>query len=263
MNENIVNKRMPDDEKLYHIGLCHNDLEGAEMAVLPGDPGRVLYLAEMLEPSPKKLAVNREYTSYLANVGEKKLLIMSTGMGGPSVGIGLEELAMIGVKKFIRVGTTGAIQEKIQIGDLLVSTGAVRLDGTSFHYAPLEYPAVADFELNVSLTQAAKDLSIPIHYGLTASSDTFYPGQERYDSYSGWVRRHFKGSVEEWRKLNVMNFEMEASTLFTICAVFGLQAACVCAVIAKRTKSESVDKSKYDNSMRNIMAIIKRSVENG
>ncbi len=263
MNENIVNKRTPDDEKLYHIGLCHNDLKGAEIAVLPGDPGRVLYLAEMLEPSPKKLAINREYTSYLANVGEKNLLIMSTGMGGPSVGIGLEELAMIGVKKFIRVGTTGAIQEKIQIGDLLVSTGAVRLDGTSFHYAPLEYPAVANFELNVSLTQAAKDLSIPIHYGLTASSDTFYPGQERYDSYSGFVRRHFKDSVEEWRKLNVMNFEMEAATLFTICSVFGLQAACVCAVIAKRTKSESVDKSKYDNSMRNIMAIIKRSVENG
>ena len=89
MNENIVNKRTPDDEKLYHIGLCHNDLKGAEIAVLPGDPGRVLYLAEMLEPSPKKLAINREYTSYLANVGEKNLLIMSTGMGGPSVGIGL------------------------------------------------------------------------------------------------------------------------------------------------------------------------------
>lgn len=263
MNVNIVNKRMPDDEKLYHIGLCYNDLEGSEIAILPGDPERVLYLAEMLGPSPKKLAVNREYTSYLAKVGEKNLLIMSTGMGGPSVGIGLEELAMIGVKKFIRVGTTGAIQEKIQIGDLLVSTGAVRLDGTSVHYAPLEYPAVADFELNVSLAQAAKDLSIPIHYGLTASSDTFYPGQERYDSYSGFVRRHFKGSVEEWRKLNVMNFEMEAATLFTICTVFGLQAACVCAVIAKRTKSESADKSKYDNSMRNIMAVIKRFVENG
>ncbi|MCP4294812.1 MAG: uridine phosphorylase [Proteobacteria bacterium] len=260
MNENIVNNRKPDDEVLYHIALCHNDLEGAEIAVLPGDPGRVLYLAEMLDSSPKKLAVNREYTSYLANVGNKKVLIISTGMGSPSVGIGLEELAMIGIKKFIRVGTTGAIQQKIDIGDLILSTGAVRLDGTSKHYAPLEYPAVSDFELNMSLSKSASDLSISMHCGITASSDTFYPGQERYDNYSGFVRKHFKDSLDEWRSLNVMNFEMEASAMFTICSVFGLKAACICAVIAKRTQSESVDKSKYDQSMRNIMSIIKHTV---
>ncbi|MGB5984227.1 MAG: uridine phosphorylase [Desulfobacterales bacterium] len=261
MNRNIANKQAPREEKLYHIGLCRKDLQGAQIAILPGDPGRVAYLTEMLAPSPVELAVNREYTSYLARVGKQTALVMSTGMGGPSMGIALEELAMIGVKQFIRVGTTGTIQESIQIGDLILSSGAVRLDGTSGHYAPLEYPAVADFKLNLGLTQAAEALSISLTHGLTASSDSFYPGQERYDSFSGFVRRRFQDSLAEWRKLNVLNFEMEAAALFTICSVFGLQAACICAVIAKRTQSEQVDKRRYHTSLQQIVAIIQHYLE--
>ena len=108
-------------------------------------------------------------------------------MGGPSVAIGIEELAMLGVKKFIRIGTTGTIQEKVNIGDLIINQAAVRLEGASLHYAPPQFPAVADLELTYKLKQAAQKLDIPHHLGIGISSDTFWPGQERYDNYSGYV----------------------------------------------------------------------------
>ena len=267
-----MKKTIPKKKKLYHIGLCKEQLNSAKIAILPGDPARVKLLAELLSEKIEPLDFNREYCSYLAevpyekNVDEKKksekVLIISTGMGSPSVAIGLEELAMLGIKKFIRVGTTGSIQEKIQLGDLILNTAAVRLEGTSSHYAPIEYPAVADFELTQSLKQAAQKLKIPLHLGIGISSDTFWAGQERYDGYSGFVLQRFKGSLQEWRKLGLLNFEMEASALFTICSTFGLQAASICCVIAKRTKSEKVDKRKYQKGMDLTMKIIKQAIQN-
>ncbi|ODN43927.1 uridine phosphorylase [Piscirickettsia litoralis] len=241
MNGNIKNKQVSETEKLYHIGLSAADLQGADTAILPGDPGRVECLAKMLDAKAEHIGKSREYTSYLATVGRVNVLLCSTGMGGPSVGIAIEELAMVGIKKFIRVGTTGSIQEKIDLGCLLLSTGAVRLDGTSSHYAPIEYPAIADFESSQQIVSAACRLNLSLNTGITASSDTFYPGQERYDSYSGYVPKKFQKTLEEWRKLNVMNFEMESSALFTICSIFGLKAACLCVVVAKRTDSEFAD----------------------
>ena len=260
MNDNIANKITPEDQKLYHIGLSRKQLLGAKIAVLPGDPARVEFLAKLLDVQAVSLAFNREYCSYLAEVGKEKVLIISTGMGCPSVAIGIEELAMLGIKKFIRVGTTGTIQKKINLGDLILNTGSVRLEGTSSHYAPIEYPAIADFELTQSLRNAAQELQIPIHLGIGISSDTFWAGQERYDGYSGFVLQKFKGSLEEWQKLGLLNFEMETSALFTIGSVFGLQTASICCVIAKRTKSEKVDKSKYQNGMKSIMKIIKETI---
>ncbi|AFJ43661.1 uridine phosphorylase [Francisella orientalis] len=261
-NINIANKRVAKDEVLYHIGLSEEMIDSAEIAILPGDPKRSEPLAKMLDKNAKFLATNREYTSYLAKVADRNTIVISTGMGGPSTAICIEELAMIGIKKLIRVGTCGAIQENIDFGDLILTTASVRLDGTSYHYAPIEYPAVADFKLNSSLYNSAKSLNIDIHCGITGSSDTFYPGQERRDSYSGYVRKHFRESLDEWRKLNVLNLEMESSALLTVCATFGLQASCICTVIAKRTTSESVNKSRYDKGMQNIMSIIKHSIEN-
>ena len=124
-----------------------------------------------------------------------------------------------------------------------------------------EYPAIADFELTQSLRQASQKLQIPLHLGIGISSDTFWAGQERYDGYSGSVLRKFQGSLEEWQKLGLLNFEMEASALFTICSVFKLQAASICCVIAKRTKSEKVDKSKYQKGIERIMKIIQEAIK--
>ena len=159
-----MKKTIPETEKLYHIGLCKKQLDSAKIAILPGDPARVELLAKLLDTQSLYLSFNREYCSYLATVGKEKILVISTGMGSPSAAIAVEELAMLGIKKFIRVGTTGAIQEKINLGDLILNTGAVRLEGTSSHYVPIEYPAIADFELTQSLRQAAQKLQISIAF---------------------------------------------------------------------------------------------------
>ncbi|KEI34564.1 uridine phosphorylase [Allofrancisella frigidaquae] len=261
-NLNISNKRVDSKEIMYHTNLNESNIHSAKIAILPGDPNRVEMLAKMLDENAYYLTSNREYTSWLAKVDNENVLVISTGMGGPSAAIGIEELAMIGIKKFIRVGTCGTIQENIEVGDLILTTASVRLDGTSYHYAPIEYPAVASFLLNQSLHNSAKKLNIKLHTGITASSDTFYPGQERKDSYSGYVRKSFQGSVEEWRKLNVLNLEMESSAILTVCATFGLDASCICTVMAKRTMTETIDKTKYFEGMTDIMAIIKESIKN-
>jgi uridine phosphorylase len=195
-------------------------------------------LAKVFDPNAKHLATSREYISYLADFHGQKILVCSTGMGCPSVGIGVEELATIGLKYFIRVGTCGVIQDKINLGDVIISSAAVRLEATSSHYAPMEYPAVASIGLTQAMIEGAKIAKAPFHVGITASSDTFWPGQERHDNYSGYLLRRFQGSMAEWRALNVLNFEMEASALFVMCSVFGLEAACICGVVAKRIESE-------------------------
>jgi len=236
-----MKKKNNSDSILYHVKLNKAMLSGAETAVLPGDPGRVEKTARMIDPDAVFLVSNREYTSWLADLAGHKVLVCSTGIGGPSVSICLEELAVLGVKSYFRIGTTGAIQENIRPGDLIITTGSVRLDGASTHYAPLEYPAVADFDLTLSLLQAASNLDIPHHKGISASSDTFYPGQERYDTFTSYVPRRFQGSLEEWKHLNVLNYEMESATLLTLASVFGLKAAMVASVIAIRGKKETPD----------------------
>ena len=134
-------------------------------------------------------------------------VVCSTGIGGPSVSIAVEELAQLGVRTFLRIGTTGAIQPHINVGDLLITTGAVRLDGASSHFEPLEYPSVANFECtNAIYKVATEDASNKVHVGITASSDTFYPGQERYDTFTGKIYRHFQGSLKQWQELHVMNY---------------------------------------------------------
>ena len=170
----------------------------------------------------------------------------STGIGGPSTSIATEELAQLGVRTFLRVGTTGAIQDDIAVGDVVITTGAVRLDGASQHFAPLEYPAVAHFDCVAALVEAADELGITPHVGVTASSDTFYPGQERYDTVSGYVNRRFAGSRAEWQALNVLNYEMEGATLFTMCAANGWRAGMVSGVLVNRNQQEIPDASVHD-----------------
>jgi uridine phosphorylase len=183
-------------------------------------------------------------------------------MGGPSVGIGIEELARVGITHFIRVGTTGAIQENIDLGEVIINNAAVRLDGTSKHYAPLEFPAVASFDIVSALVQGAKENEVPYHLGISASSDTFWPGQERYDSFTGYVPRDFQGSLKEWQALGVLNYEMETSALFVIAKIFGLEAGSICAAVAKRTDSEAVAKGDYyATGMARIGVVLRRALQ--
>lgn len=221
--------------RVYHLDLEKKDIQGAELVLMPGDPARSPLLARAIADAygskSGMIASKREFTTCLTEVMGKKVLVTSTGIGGPSTSIAVDELAQLGVKTFVRVGTTGAIQDNILDGDCVITTAAVRLDGASTHYAPLEYPAVASFSVVSALVEGAKKSGVKSHLGITASSDTFYPGEERTDAYMDYKLRRFRGATAEWRALNVLNYEMEAATLLTMTSAFGLKGGCVTGVV--------------------------------
>ncbi|MGJ0636469.1 uridine phosphorylase [Xenorhabdus bovienii] len=240
---------------VFHLGITKSDLQGAILAIVPGDPNRVEKIAKLMD-NPVHLASHREFTTWRAEIDGKPVVVCSTGIGGPSTSIAVEELAQLGVSTFLRIGTTGAIQPHINVGDVLVTTAAVRLDGASLHFAPMEFPAVADFECTNALYEAAKESGSATHVGITASSDTFYPGQERYDTYSGRVVRRFQGSMQEWQQMGVMNYEMESATLLTMCASQGLRAGMVAGVIVNRTQQEIPDVELLKKTESDALGIV-------
>ncbi|MGJ0625790.1 uridine phosphorylase [Xenorhabdus bovienii] len=240
---------------VFHLGITKSDLQGATLAIVPGDPNRVEKIAKLMD-NPVHLASHREFTTWRAEIDGKPVVVCSTGIGGPSTSIAVEELAQLGVSTFLRIGTTGAIQPHINVGDVLVTTAAVRLDGASLHFAPMEFPAVADFECTNALYEAAKASGSATHVGVTASSDTFYPGQERYDTYSGRVVRRFQGSMQEWQQMGVMNYEMESATLLTMCASQGLRAGMVAGVIVNRTQQEIPDVELLKKTESDALGIV-------
>ncbi len=241
---------------VFHLGLNQSQLDGAGLAVIPGDPARVARIARHLE-DPQPLASQREFTSYLGRINGTPIVVCSTGIGGPSTSVAVEELAQLGVRTFLRVGTTGSIQPDVGNGTIIVTQAAVRLDGASFHFAPAEYPAASDYWCTKALTEAAEEIGADYRVGITASSDTFYPGQERYDTVAGSVARRFKGSLEEWRRLNVLNYEMESATLFTMCAANGWRAGCVAGVIANRALEEiPTDEDKIAATEEQAIAVV-------
>lgn len=221
--------------RVYHLDLDKEKIKGVKIALLPGDPFRSQIIAEAISANygtgNEKLAWKREFCTYLAEIKGEKLLITSTGIGGPSTSIAIDELAQVGITTFIRVGTTGAIQNYINIGDVIITSGSIRLDGASTHYAPIEYPAVAHYTVLNALIEGAKKVKVKYHVGITASSDTFYPGEERSDSFTKYVLRRFQGSTKEWQKLNVLNYEMESSTVLTLTAAMGLKGGCITGVV--------------------------------
>ncbi|TMK52752.1 MAG: uridine phosphorylase [Actinobacteria bacterium] len=191
-----------------HLGIDAGQLKGATLALLPGDPARVGLIAATLD-DPAALATEREFTTWRARSVGTPVVVTSTGIGGPS-------------------------------RDVVISTGAVRLEGASRHFAPPEYPAVADFGVTGALIEGAAANDITFHLGITASSDTFYPGQERQDTYRGYVLPDLHGSLTMWRALGVLNYEMEAATLFVMASTMGLRAGAVLGVILNRAETESL-----------------------
>ncbi|WP_075183440.1 uridine phosphorylase [Pantoea sp. 1.19] len=240
---------------VFHLGITRADLQGATLAIVPGDPERVKKIAALMD-NPVHLASHREFTTWRAELNGKAVVVCSTGIGGPSTSIAVEELAQLGVRTFLRVGTTGAIQPNINVGDVLVTTGSVRLDGASLHFAPMAFPAVADFSCTTALVEAAKAHGATTHVGITASSDTFYPGQERYDTFSGRVVSHFQNSMQEWQQMGVLNYEMESATLLTMCASQGLRAGMVAGVIVNRTQKEIPDAATMKQTESDAVAIV-------
>ncbi|MEG1782000.1 MAG: uridine phosphorylase [Oscillospiraceae bacterium] len=210
-------------EKLYHINLSKADLEGAKYAILPGDPGRVPKIAQFFE-NPKHLSSNREYNSYLGTLNGEKVVCVSTGIGGPSAAICIEELHQLGVEYFIRVGTSGGMQLKVHAGDVVVVTGAIRMEGTSKEYLPIEFPAVPDLDVTVALRDGAKKLGYTYHTGIVECKDSFY-GQHSPSRMP--VAYELENKWQAWIKGGCLASEMESAALFTVCAALGAKAGAV------------------------------------
>ena len=236
MGERFVSAERPQTEEgmQYHIACRPGDV--ARYVLLPGDPERVPKISSLWNEA-REVAFHREYRTHTGRYKGVPISVTSTGIGGPSTAIAVEELAAIGANTFIRVGSTGAIQPGIEIGDLIIAKAAVRLEGTSKQYVRVEYPAVADLEATLALIEAAESLDLRYHLGITASTDSFYLGQGR-PGLNGYFPSFARDIVDDLRQANVTNFEMEAATLFTLAGVYGLRAGCVCAVFANRVTDE-------------------------
>ena len=206
------------DELQYHIKLSKE--QGARYAILPGDPGRVEKIAQYLD-SPRQIQYNREYNTYEGYLEGEKVLVVSTGIGGPSAAICIEELAKIGVDTFIRVGTCGGMALDVDPGDIVIASGAIRLDGTSKEYMPIEFPAVADFGITMELANAARSLGHRYHVGVVQSKDSFY-GQHSPESMPTSDELSYKWRA--WMKGGCLASEMESSTLFIVSAVRNLRS---------------------------------------
>lgn len=237
--------------RVYHLNLDKRMIRGAKVALLPGDPERVEAIAREVAARYgsmyERVTEKREFKTFLAFTGperrSRKVLVTSTGIGGPSSSIAVDELAQLGVETFIRIGTTGAIQKDIRNGDCVVTTGSVRLDGASTHYAPIEFPAVAHHRVVASLIRGCEDARVRHHVGVTASSDTFYPGEERKDSFRKYTLRRFRGATEELRNLHVLNYEMESSTILTLTASMGLRGGCITGVVNRGGTGKITEKA--------------------
>jgi len=198
-------------EKQAHIRLSKED--SAEYAILPGDPGRIDHIKTFLE-DPREIVFNREMRSISGYYRGIKVLAVSTGMGGASTGIAVEELRNIGVKYMIRIGSCGALSPSIRLGDLIIVSGAVRDEGTSKAYIESIYPAVPHHELLFSCIQVAREQDLRYHVGLARSHDSFYTDREEdIDAY--------------WSKKGILGADMETAALFTIGALRGIKCASI------------------------------------
>jgi uridine phosphorylase len=224
----------PAEDEQYHIELSEGDLEGP--VLLPGDPERVDVIAECWEHA-EELADHREYRTIAGEYDGESIAATSTGIGSPSAAIAVEELARIGAESFLRVGSCGAIREHIDVGDLVITTGAVRQEGTSDEYVREEYPAIAHEEVVTALVTAAERLDYEYHLGVTCSTDSFYAGQAR-SGFDGFRAAAAQEQLDELRSAGVLNFEMEASSILTLAGLYGLRAGAVCTVYANRVTGE-------------------------
>lgn len=218
----------------YHLRLKPSDV--SRYVLLPGDPDRVVKITKYWDEA-KEVARNREFVTHTGVYKGVRASACSTGIGSPAAAIAVEELANIGVDTFIRVGSTGSIREECKCGDLVISTGAVRLEGTSKQYVRIEYPALASYEIVAALVEAAEVLGYRYHVGITASTDSFFCGQAR-PGFKGYWQSWIDGLIPDLRAANVINFEMEAAALFTLANLFGLRAGAVCAVFTNRITDE-------------------------
>ena len=206
---------MHELERQYHIHCAPGEV--GRYVILPGDPGRCPSIAAHFD-NAEFVVQNREYVTYTGTLLGEKVSVCSTGIGGPSASIAMEELHKLGADTFIRVGTCGGIDLDVKSGDIVVATGAIRFEHTSLEYAPIEFPAVSDFEIAAALTESARALGYRVHTGVVQCKDSFY-GQHSPEASP--VYYELKQKWESWKRLGVKASEMESAALFVVAAALG------------------------------------------
>ena len=207
-----------------------------EYLLFPGDPDRVELMASQWEEA-KVHSLPRGYKAATGRYKGARIAAVSHGIGAPSLEYVLHEVAALGVKTIIRVGSTGALGADIACGDLVINEASVRLDGTTTAYVRAEYPAVASHDVTAALIEACRRLGFRFHVGIGATSASFFLGQGR-PGFDGFKTEASERLLEELRRSRVLNLEMEAAALFTLCRLFGLRSGAVCTVVANRVSGE-------------------------
>lgn len=192
----------------YHLQIRPGDV--GRYVILPGDPKRCAKIAEHFDEA-KLVADSREFVTYTGYLDGEKVSVTSTGIGGPSATIAMEELVLCGADTFVRVGTCGGIDLEVKGGDIVVATGAIRMEGTSREYAPIEYPAVADPAVTNALVGACKNLGLTYHTGVVQCKDAFY-GQHEPERMP--VSYELLNKWEAWKRMGCKASEMESAALF-------------------------------------------------
>ncbi|MGN0158440.1 MAG: uridine phosphorylase [Brotaphodocola sp.] len=221
-----------DQNKQYHIQVGKGEV--GRYVILPGDPKRCEKIARYFD-NPKQIADNREYVTYTGTLDGVKVSVTSTGIGGPSASIAMEELYQCGADTFIRVGTSGGMQLDVISGDLVIANGAIRNEGTTREYAPIEFPAVPDFQVTTALVQAARNLKKPFHVGVVQCKDSFYGqhapemkpvGYELMNKWNAWIQMGCKCS------------EMESAAVFIVADYLKVRAGSVLLVMANQERAK-------------------------
>lgn len=221
-----------DASRQYHIQVAQGEV--GRYVIMPGDPKRCAKIAKYFD-NPVLIADNREYITYTGTLDGVKVSVTSTGIGGPSASIAMEELYRCGADTFLRIGTCGGIQENVKSGDVVVATGAIRMEGTSREYAPIEFPAVADLDVTNALVQAAKTKGFPFHTGIVQCKDAFYGQHEpelmpvSYELINKW---------EAWKRLGVLASEMESAAMFVVASKLHVRMGSCFLVVANQEREK-------------------------
>lgn len=219
-----------DNGKQYHTQVGPGDV--GRYVILPGDPKRCEKIAKYFD-DPKFVADSREFVTYTGTLCGEKVSVTSTGIGGPSAAIAMEELILVGADTFLRIGTCGGMQLDVLSGDTVIATGAIRMEGTSREYAPIEWPAVPDLTVVNALAESARELKVPYHTGVVQCKDSFY-GQHSPETMP--VGYELKDKWEAWKRLGCLASEMESAALFTVAAARHVRCGSCFLVVANQER---------------------------
>ena len=221
-----------DKSRQYHIQVAKGEV--GKYVIMPGDPKRCAKIAQYFD-DPVLVADNREYVTYTGTLDGVKVSVTSTGIGGPSASIAMEELVRCGADTFIRIGTCGGMQTEVKSGDVVVATGAIRMEGTSKEYAPIEFPAVPDLKITNALVDAAEDKGYTYHVGVVQCKDAFYGQHEpevkpvSYELMNKW---------EAWLRLGCLASEMESAALFIVASHLRVRCGSCFLVVANQEREK-------------------------